>query len=305
MKPSLATIRLIHRVNRVAPVACLAVLLAGGSFLSRRNTGDHGHAVARAHAIRSSLAEVPFIAGNWVGTDCPLPAGATEILMPTAVLSRRFVELGTGTRATLGLIHCGDVRDMHGHHPPTCYPSSGWLPREAGSGGARGDGHDTVDLVLDGDRFTASLYRFSATDSSGARREVSVVGFFVLPEATAGESYTSDMTALRSRAAKLEISRLGVGQVQVVMDGWPPALEVQRVANELLQLVPAECVRALKGGSAGAASAGTRGDQGARAMRGASGTPGGRAGNEGRAGSVRMYGLPKVTVWDRGTGDEQ
>ncbi len=298
MKPSLATIRLIHRVNRIAPVACLAVLLAGGAFLSRQNTGDHAHAVARAHAIRSSLAEVPFIAGNWVGTDCPLPAGATEILMPTAVLSRRFVELGTGTRATLGLIHCGDVRDMHGHHPPTCYPSSGWLPRGADSDSAGGDGHDTVDLVLDGDRFTASLYRFSATDSSGARREVSVVGFFVLPEATAGESYTSDMTALRSRAAKLEISRLGVGQVQVVMDGWPPATEVERVANELLQLVPAECVRALKGGSGDAAPAVARG------ARATAGTLGGRAANEGRAGSVRMYGLPKVTVWDRGTGDE-
>jgi len=289
MRPTLATIRLVHRVNRAAPIACLAALLAGGAFLARQNTGDHRQAVERAHAIRSSLAEVPFIAGNWVGTDCPLPAGATEILMPTAVLSRRFVELGTGTRATLGLIHCGDVRDMHGHHPPTCYPSSGWQPREADPDGAGGGGHDQVQLTLDGDRFTASLYRFSATDSTGARREVSVVGFFVLPEATAGESYTSDMAALRSRAAKLEISRLGVGQVQVVMDGWPPVADVERVTNELLQLVPVDCVRALKGGSADA-SVGS-------AARGG-------AGNEGRVERVRMYGLPRVTVWDRGTGDE-
>ena len=40
MRPTLATIRLVHRVNRAAPIACLAALLAGGAFLARQNTGD-------------------------------------------------------------------------------------------------------------------------------------------------------------------------------------------------------------------------------------------------------------------------
>ena len=235
MKPSLSTVRLLHRVNRIAPVACLASLLAAGYMLSHDSVGDRGQAVARARSIRASLGDVPFMAGDWVGTDCPLPAGATEILMPTAVLSRRFVELGTGRRATLGIIHCGDVRDMHGHHPPSCYPSSGWRPREGG--------HDTVELELDGERFTASLYRFNSTDSTGALREVSVVGFFVLPEG----AITSDMGQLRSRAAKLDISRMGVGQIQVVVDGWPATAEVEEMARQLMSLIPVECIRALKG----------------------------------------------------------
>ncbi len=234
MKLSLATLRLIHRANRAAPVLCLAALLAGGTALSRQ-TGDRGEAVARAQSIRMSLEQVPFMTGRWVGTDCPLPAAATEILMPTAVLSRRFVELGTGRHATLGVIHCGDVRDMNGHYPPSCYPSSGWHAREGG--------HDSVALELNGERFRATLYRFSSVDGTGALREVSVIGFFVLPDA----AISSDIEQLRSRVAKLEISRLGVGQIQVVMDGWPAADDVAATANELLALIPSDCVRALKG----------------------------------------------------------
>ena len=235
MRPSIPALRRIHAINRLAPVACLACLLLAGVMLSRTTVGDRDQAIARAHAIRSSLGEVPYLGGEWVGTDCPLPAGATEILMPTAVLSRRFTEMGTGRRATLGIVHCGDVRDMHGHYPPSCYPSSGWHPRESG--------HDRVTLALDSETFEATLYRFSLVDASGMLRETSVVGFFVLPDGTLG----SDGDLLRSRAAKLDISRMGVGQFQVVMDGWPAAIEVAAVAQQLLDLVPRACVRALKG----------------------------------------------------------
>lgn len=235
MKLRRSTLRKIHAVNRIAPVACLAALLAAGVLLSQHATGDRAQASARARSIRASLADVPFLAGDWVGTDSPLPAGATEILMPTAVLSRSFAELGTARRATLGIIHCGDVRDMHGHHPPACYPASGWHPREGG--------HDTVELALDARSFTANLYRFSSTDSTGALREVSVIAFFVLPDGT----ITSDMAQLGSRAAKLEISRMGVGQIQVVMDGWPTVEEMRGVAQELLDIIPADCIRALEG----------------------------------------------------------
>lgn len=235
MKPSFPALRRIHAINRMAPFACLCCLLAAGVLLSRTTAGDRSQAVARAHAIRTSLADVPYLGGEWVGTDCALPAGATEILMPTAVLSRRFVELGTGRHATLGVIHCGDVRDMNGHYPPSCYPSSGWHAREGG--------HDSVALELNGERFRATLYRFSSVDGTGALREVSVIGFFVLPDA----AISSDIEQLRSRVAKLEISRLGVGQIQVVMDGWPAADDVAATANELLALIPSDCVRALKG----------------------------------------------------------
>lgn len=235
MKPSFPALRRIHAINRTAPFACLCCLLAAGVLLSRSTAGDRTLAVARANAVRTSLADVPYLGGEWVGTDCPLPAGATEILMPTAVLSRRFTEMGSGRRATLGIIHCGDVRDMHGHYPPSCYPSSGWHARDSG--------HDRITLVLDGERFESALYRFSSVDASGMLREVSVVGFFVLPDGTLG----SDGDLLRSRAAKADISRMGVGQIQVVMDGWPTSSEVASVAQQLLELVPRECVRALRG----------------------------------------------------------
>ena len=235
MTLTLTTLRRVHAVNRIAPVACLACLLGAGIVLSHASGTDRAQAIARAHAIRTSLLDVPYIGGEWVGADCALPAGAAEILMPTAVLSRRFTELGTGRRATLGIIHCGDVRDMYGHYPPACYPSSGWRPRESG--------HDRVRVSLDGEALDAALYRFSSIDASGMLHEVSVVGFFVLPDGSLG----SDMELLRTRAAKADISRMGVGQIQVVIDGWPATSEVESIAGELLDLVPRACVRALRG----------------------------------------------------------
>jgi hypothetical protein len=235
MSPSIATLRWIHRANRLAPLACLASLLGAAWVLSHHAPGDKDQARARAASVRSALAGMPFLAGDWVGAECPLPAGATEILMPTAVLSRRYTELETGRRATLGIIHCGDVRDMHGHYPPSCYPSSGWRAREGG--------HDRITVALEGEEIEVPLYRFSSVDSAGALREVSVVAFFVLPEGLV----TPQMEQLRSRAAKLEISRMGVGQVQVVMDGWPTVTEAEGVARELIGLIPADCIRALKG----------------------------------------------------------
>jgi hypothetical protein len=284
MRTSLATLRRIHRINAWAPIASLAALAVSGYLLSRQEGTDLAQAAARAQAVRSSLAAVPFVADDWVGADCPLPAGAAEILMPTAVLSRRFAELGTGRRATLGIIHCGDVRDMHGHHPPSCYPASGWQPRP--------EGHDRVRLSFGEARFDASLYRFSSTDATGARREVSVVGFFVLPDADGGDSLTSDMSALRSRAALLDISRLGVGQIQIVIDGWPPVAEVEGIADELLAIVPADCLRALQGRPV-AAGAGVAGAD--EAGRGATGTIPSSTG-------VRLYGLTGTERIDRTDG---
>ena len=80
-----------------------------------------------------------------------------------------------------------------------------------------------------------------------------------------------------------------VGQVQVVMDGWPPATEVERVARELMQLVPVDCVKALKGAVADDVAAGPSRAQASDGVR---------------ARSVRMYGMPRLTVWDRGQGEE-
>ena len=40
---------------------------------------------------------------------------------------------------------------------------------------------------------------------------------------------------------------LGVGQIQVVVDGWPATAEVEETARQLMSLIPVECIRALKG----------------------------------------------------------
>jgi Protein of unknown function (DUF3485) len=265
MSPSIATIRWIHRANRFAPIACLAALCAGGWTLARQPAGDPEQARARAQGVRGALGAMPYLAGDWVGTDCPLPAGATEILMPTAVLSRRYTELETGRRATLGIIHCGDVRDMHGHYPPSCYPSSGWRARESG--------HDRIAVDLEGERIAVPLYRFSSVDSTGVIREVSVVAFFVLPDGVV----TPDMAQLRSRAAKLEISRMGVGQVQVVIDGWPTVEAAEAIARELIGLIPPDCIHALKGEPL--SGAGASADDGARHIR-LQGVSGARLGDD-------------------------
>ncbi len=222
---NLRSLRRIHRVNLVAPSLAFMVLLAAGTIARCESRLD---VVPKERGIEVSAAflALPYRLGPWIGSDVPLPAGATEILNSSAVVSRRYQELGTGRRATLGIVHCSDIRDMLGHYPPNCYPSSGYTVSE-GSG-------EIVKLSIGSIPIEAVIYRFLRVESDGSQRELTVVDFFVLPEI--GTSV--DMKLVTSMARSRGVSQRGIGQVQVVLDGVPQTSEAIAIAEALLTRVP-------------------------------------------------------------------
>jgi hypothetical protein len=259
MRIALPTLRRLHRLNALAPFVSFAILLATGIALKRHVT-DPAVLAARNDEVVREFASIPYRLGPWIGSDVALPAGATEILHASAVVSRRFDELGTGRRAILGLVHCGDIRDMLGHYPPNCYPSSGYLECE--------QGHEPVELRVLGAVQPAMLYRFRRVDRAGGQREVTIVGAFILPEA----GFTTDLSAVRSLAGNRANSEQGIGQLQVVLDGLVPKRDAIALAEDLVGRVPTRVFERL------AATAGIE------RVRGADG----EVGEVGEAGEARL-----------------
>lgn len=233
MSVSIPMLRRLHRLNGRAPEAAMLglVLISAFGMLSS-GLQMREHADESVTRVESSLREVPYRLGAWLGSDVPLTSGATEILHTTALLSRRYSNLETGESLSLAIVYCGDVRDMLGHHPPACYPASGWLPAPTG--------HERIGLDL-GAPVTANLFRFRTTTSDGDEREISIVGFYLLPD---GDS-THDSEKLRDMSVRRSISARGVGQVQVLLNGWPDSDRVRRVATEFLLELPSETLRLL------------------------------------------------------------
>ncbi|MFZ9881483.1 MAG: exosortase-associated EpsI family protein, partial [Phycisphaerales bacterium] len=166
---------------RVSIGALALILLVAAWVLGGRTFAVVAGETRRAEVDRA-FSKVPLLLGAWLGTDVPLPAGATEVLHATGTLSRRYVRIGSSTEVTVALVHCGDVRDMLGHYPPACYPSQGWQLTNAGG--------DLMPIRLLGRPATAAVYRFEKPESGGSKSSLSVVGCFLLP----GKPSTSDVS---------------------------------------------------------------------------------------------------------------
>ena len=112
-----------------SPILCLGVLTVIAADNARHvKPQDAAPYHARAKATIDAF---PYIIGYWTGTDVRVPEAAVKLLRPNALVSRRYTNHspGLGGRgsawADLLISQCADSRDMTGHYPPICYPSSG------------------------------------------------------------------------------------------------------------------------------------------------------------------------------------
>jgi hypothetical protein len=233
MSSRIARVRRLHRLNAIAPACAIVAFLLlavlqgwGGSSV------DRAEADRRVELVGARVAAIPYRLGDWVGRDIELPAAALEILHSSAAVSRSYSNLRTGDQARLAIVFCGDVRDMLGHHPPACYPSSGWSAARA-SGDLPGGA--TLQLMLHGREVGANVFRFEKPDKAGVDRRITIVGFFTLP----GVGMTPDPDVVRSRSTRRTVSARGAGQVQVLFDGFPDLERVSAVAADLLESIPA------------------------------------------------------------------
>ena len=215
--------RYFRRAGLISPWLTIGVLAAMAWALPNRSALSPG-ADAQKSRIAAALSEAPyFINGKWVGEDArdKIPREAQQLLRPNAILSRSYAAPGEPTMHIL-VIHCGDARDMIGHYPPVCYPSSGWMSRDPQAA-------DRVLRVLD-QEFPMREYCFSRARHLAGEDSIRIFNTFVLPDGLV----TPKIEAINRQSERLAVTKRGVAQVQVIMMATVPVEQAQAAAAELL-----------------------------------------------------------------------
>lgn len=179
----------------------LSLFLIGGIWADRQffhlPVGDPSAYHAR---IRAAAATLPDRIGEWSATRIDPPAAARALLKPNILEGREYVHASTGERATFMIVQCQDARDMSGHWPPNCYPSQGWVLRDA---------QERVLPVLSS-TIPVTVYRFTI-ESFNRYSEIVVYNFFVRPDAV----LESGQKGVGEAAENPRMKVFGAAQVQV------------------------------------------------------------------------------------------
>ena len=193
---------------RYIPALLTVALLLGLSAetLSRPRPGDADPFHAQVRAAESNLLNPE----GWTFTDADLPTGAITLLKPNVSLCRQYKT--PSCQFQFLLIQCRDARDMGGHYPPVCYPSSGWL--------AVGDGKGKSMAWTIGSRSIVGMeYEFSHLEE-GQTRTRTVDNLLIIPRGR--DCYVCEMKEMREFAADYLRRFYGAAQIQFVFDGAVP-----------------------------------------------------------------------------------
>src|SRR5436309_2882937 len=147
----------------------VALLLGvGAETIKRPRAGDAERFHARVKEFESNL----VLPDGWSFSDLPIPPGALALLKPNAKICGQY-QTPKGPFQFL-LIQCRDARDMGGHYPPVCYPSSGWL--------CVGDPEGRRMTWTIGDKTILGMeYQFSHLDEQGQTRTSIIENLLILP----------------------------------------------------------------------------------------------------------------------------
>jgi hypothetical protein len=187
-----------------SPAMTLAALLIMPIVLPNR-TRMEPLVEARRQKVARAMNDLPYALGGWIGTDIEVPPAAVRLLHPNAMLSRRYERLSDGAVVNVLMVHCSDARDMVGHFPPVCYPSSGWSPTGEREG---------VPVTLDaaGAAVPARMYEYTRVLEHGGEAGIRIFNVFVLPEGT----LTREMDDIYAQSERLALSVQGAAQMQLI-----------------------------------------------------------------------------------------
>lgn len=209
------------RKRFVAPILSAAILAAVGAW---------GLGIPRVEAdpvylarVAAAIDAIPYSINGMVGTDVTPTPAAVKMLQPNRILQRQYMDPSTGHSTSLMVVHCADMRDMLGHYPPVCYPAHGWIFKSA----------TPFDLPWEGKTYPALLYRFTRSGGEMADQNMSVISFFVLPNAD--PAIVADMDHLESAARKPEIAGKGAAQFQILSLREIDPAEQNAITSALLQ----------------------------------------------------------------------
>lgn len=238
-------------VDALAVWLCASILV-GGMVLLPSGDSDSEALQASRTRIRLAFEGLPDSLGEaeeWIKVrDDEVPPTQASMLGLNAYVSRQYQRLGSlGLRATLFIANSEDARSMAGHHPPNCYPASGW----------RLDNPSVQDMVITNSLamdVPVRLYRFSTGVDDAVQWWV--VNGFLLPDGRA----VATLEETRSLSARAATSRLGLTQFQIVFQGSLSVADVQRYAGELLGSIPGEIYLSVGAALDGIGGAGDGGD---------------------------------------------
>jgi hypothetical protein len=219
----------------------MAIVFLVGAGVIQTNASVPSEGLGKYHEdIARQISEFPFQIGTWVGQDVVIPTSAQEILNPNGLVSRRFSRYGAQGSLTFALIHCIDLRDMHGHHPPRCYPASGWSFLQGDVGVDEGALAEKLDVRIGDIEARMSVHRFWRADRSITRNEMVVVSIFMTPMA----GLVNDMALLQELGTMGRgASSLGVAQIQLVFDGNLSGEELHEKVNDFMSEMPEDLMR--------------------------------------------------------------
>lgn len=189
--------------------------------------------------IRLAIDAIPEALGpsnEWIKVyDEEVPPTQANMLGLTGHLARRYQRLGgMPHRATLFFAHSQDARSMDGHHPPNCYPQSGWTLD------AESTQLQTVSTPS-GRRLPLRIYRFASGVDSDMK--LWVANGFVLP----GEAPVASLEEAKRTMTRASRSRLGLAQYQLVFWDDLPVEDVVRFSVEMIGSLPDDLFEAVEG----------------------------------------------------------
>lgn len=202
----------------IIPV-CL-VFLVGVGYM-RANPENRAQVDQYHQKVAGLIDSIPIDVNGWSGAQVPVPASATSLLRPNALVARQYVHAERGIQATLMIVQCRDARDMAGHYPPQCYPANGWLLLEdSAEDTVRVSGHE--------------MRRYAFHRVAGrVERDIFVYNIFALPT---GE-LTVSMSDVRKQSADYQYRSLGAAQIQVVIDGGVDMSDHDWILDEMYAII--------------------------------------------------------------------
>lgn len=169
--------------------------------------------------VRATAHRLPYNIGLWLGSDVEVPAAATELLDPNAIVSRSYQHVATGKTCSFLLVQCKDARDLLGHYPPVCYASQGWAKQDA----------TPKDWEIEGTVIPAMRYHFMRKRLERVS-EIRVENFMILPDG----QFCRDMSGVETSAQDYRRKFFGAAQIQVITDAGVGDAEREQLFRQFI-----------------------------------------------------------------------
>lgn len=180
------------------------ILVLGSAYGIGQTLPDGSEADGYHKEVRDIAADLPRTAGDWKSVDVDLPEAAVALLRPNVLISRRYTEEKTERSFSFLVVQCADARDMEGHYPPNCYPTSGWTSK----------GQRPTEIEVGEQQASSMDYRFERILQDGPET-IDVVNLIIVP----GDGFATSMKSIRKLSGTVSDRYFGAAQIQFVFDG--------------------------------------------------------------------------------------